>query len=97
MADVPAIMAAMPTAAFICIALGHALGAFVAGFVAFLISSKKSVSLICGGIFMAMGLLNFVYLSGQPTWFYAELLVYIPSALVGANSARKVKTARTNA
>lgn len=78
------IVQAMPTQAFLMIGLAHVLGAFVAGIIAQWISKNKKVALICGTILMVLGVMNFFIIPGQPLWFYAELLLYIPAALLGA-------------
>jgi len=78
------IVQAMPTAAFLLIGLAHVLGAFTAGIIAQWISKNKRVALVCGSILMVLGVMNFIIIPGQPLWFYSELLLYIPSALLGA-------------
>lgn len=78
------IVKAMPTQAFLLIGLAHVLGAFVAGLIAQWISKNRKIALICGSILMFLGVLNFIIIPGQPLWFYAELLLYIPAALLGA-------------
>jgi len=79
-----AIVKAMPTPAFLLIGLAHVLGAIAAGIIAQWISKNKRVALVCGSILMVLGVMNFIIIPGQPLWFYAELLLYIPSALMGA-------------
>jgi hypothetical protein len=44
-------------------------------------------ALIFGIIFMAFGLMNLFMIPGHPTWFWSELLFYVPLALLGGRLA----------
>jgi hypothetical protein len=79
----------MPDGAFLMILLGHMLGALAAGVVSMLIAKDTfRPTLVCGGMFMAFGLINLVALP-HPAFMWAELIGYIPLAYLGAKLVRK--------
>jgi len=79
----------MPNGAFLMIMLGHMLGALSAGIVSMLIAKDTfRPTLVCGGMFMAFGLINLVVLP-HPTFMWAEVLGYVPLAYLGARLVRK--------
>ncbi len=76
----------LPAAALLIVLAAHAGGAFVGGFVASLIAKHSNVLLgaIVGGFFLAGGVMNLLMLP-SPLWFsIADLVSYIPSAVLGA-------------
>lgn len=79
----------MPDSAFLMIMLGHMLGALAAGLVSMLIAKDTfRPTLVCGGMFMAFGLINLVALP-HPLFVWSELLGYIPLAYLGGKLVRK--------
>lgn len=79
----------MPDGAFLMIMLGHMLGALSAGIVSMLIAKDTfRPTLVCGGMFMAFGLINLVVLP-HPLFMWAEVLGYVPLAYLGARLVRK--------
>lgn len=75
----------LPKSVFIGILFAHALGAFVAGFVASQMAKiqKKSAALFTGLILLLAGVLNLVSIP-HPLWFsIADVLIYTPLAIIG--------------
>lgn len=84
-----AVILTMPDGAFLMIMLGHMLGALAAGVVSMLIAKDTfRPTLVCGGMFMAFGIINLGALP-HPGFMWLELLGYIPLAYLGAKLVRK--------
>lgn len=84
-------VATLPPLAFLLVLVAHAIGAFVVGLVCTLVYGRRfsigvviaAMLLLCGGI------LNLVMIP-HPLWFsVADVVIYLPSALVGAAVAQR--------
>jgi hypothetical protein len=79
----------LPMPAFLLILVAHAGGALVGGLVAALIARRSQLVLgaIVGGFFLVGGILNVMSIPA-PLWFVvADLVLYVPSGIVGAKLA----------
>ncbi len=82
----------MPNMAFAILVLAHAVGTFCGSIVATMIGQKRSsiLAIFVGSIVMLGGVINLIMLDGHPVWFWiADVLVYIPSALLGYELVKK--------
>ena len=89
-AAVSEFMANMPTAAFLVVAFGYALGSFVAGWLARKITRADSliIPLIIGSVLTLAWIGNITMLP-HPLWMVVLcFLIYIPFTLLGHRAAR---------
>lgn len=83
----------LPFSAYLMILLAHAGGAFVAAMVCQLIVRDRWVAAWVGlGVFLLLGgLVNFVSIP-HPMWVaVSDLLLYVPSAVLGGTAATKLR------
>lgn len=91
--SIKAHMDQIPVAALLINWFAYIAGAFVGGAVTAILCRKNQIiaALICGVLLMLTGLLN-LYLIPHPLWYsIGTTLSYIPFALIGANSGKKIK------
>ena len=77
----------LPFAAFIVMLIGHTVGALVAGLLAAWIAGRARFmhSGLVGILFLVAGALNLWLIPFHPLWFVvADVIVYVPAALIGA-------------
>jgi len=78
-------VAGLPMTAYIIVLLSHILGAFVGAWVGSVVadSHERKISIGIGSFLLIMGLINLLSIP-HPVWFIiVDLLVFIPSALLG--------------
>ncbi len=95
--EIRAIMANAPVGAFLVVLLGWTLGSLLGGFLAAWIGSNAPVAhaLVLGGLLTLAGIGNNLMLP-PPAWFWiVSLLVFLPAAYAGAQSAPKGNQAKT--
>ena len=84
--EVAKMMAAMPSAAYLVVLLGGAIGCFSGGIVATLIAGRTQSlpALLVGVLAMVGAIANAFVLPGQPLWFNViNALICVPFAYIG--------------
>lgn len=86
----------LPSAAFICMLANYIICSFLAGLISTLVAQRNTVRpAVVIGIVLTLAGLYYVWNMPYPLWFsIANLLVYLPFALLGYLSVRK-KIVRT--
>lgn len=90
-------LASLPTLAFVLVLIAHAGGSFCGAAFARLIEGEPiwRESLVIGGIFTAMGLVNAIA-QGLPLWFtMIDLMLYLPAAILGGFALNTVLSRQT--
>ncbi len=86
-------IADMPKEAFWMLLANYAVCSFIAGLAATLVAGRIIMrpALIVGIILTLCGLFNVITFPKQPIWFsVANLMVYLPFALIGYRAVRKI-------
>ncbi|HEX3100686.1 MAG TPA: hypothetical protein VHQ01_02780, partial [Pyrinomonadaceae bacterium] len=91
--ELAAYMATFPASAFVAVAIGYALAAFAAGFIATKMGRRwspgMSLALVVGAL-LTLGSLVVSLAWPQPLWFLlVSFLIFIPVSLVGYRLATK--------
>lgn len=89
-----AYMEQVPLSCFLVMMLGHAIGAFLAGFVLARFTRNKEgragstrIALIVGALITAGGVMNLAMIP-HPTWFWSDALIYPVFIFLGYNMGR---------
>lgn len=78
-------LAAQPPGAYLLVLAAHAVGSFVGGAVTAIVSRRKAYdrALVIGLLLMVAGMMTLLSMP-HPTWFaLADVVLYVPLALVG--------------
>ncbi|MBL7884424.1 MAG: hypothetical protein JNL69_10180 [Bacteroidia bacterium] len=88
-----AYIASAPAIVFVLVIVSYAIGSFVGAFTSIFVSKEKHMShaINIGGILMGLGAIN-LFTIPHPIWMIiVSLLVFLPSAYLGARVGIKVK------
>ncbi len=88
MEDMKQYVLTAPTGTLFMVMFAHLGGTFVGAIISGLISHKKIVAYIIGALFTAVGGYN-IFLLPHPWWFWIEVFLYVPIAIIGVNLMNK--------
>ena len=90
-----AFIANLPISAFLILLFAHSIGTMIAGFVATLFAgeTRPITATAVGAIMLSLAIINLISITSHPVWFkIAEVIIYIPSAILGFRILLKTKS-----
>ena len=89
-----AFIANLPVGAFFILLFAHSIGTLIAGFIATLFAgeTRPITAIAVGAMMLCFAMINLISITSHPVWFkVAEVMIYIPSAILGFRILLKVK------
>ena len=84
----------LPISAFLILLFAHSIGTMIAGFIATLFAgeTRPITATAVGAIMLCFAMINLISITSHPIWFkVAEVIIYIPSAILGFRILLKTK------
>lgn len=89
-----AFIANLPVGAFFILLFAHSIGTLIAGFIATLFAgeTRPITATAVGAMMLCFAIINLISITSHPVWFkVAEVMIYIPSAILGFRILLKMK------